>query len=168
MMGGRAAESLIFNTSTNGAENDLKQITKLARKMVLDWGMSDKFGHMAFGGQREEVFLGEELGVRREYSDGTAREIDEEVKHILENSYTKAEETLKKHRDLLEKVAEELLEKEEVSGEWVEELINKEGVRSGAIGVYYVLRTAYWFCFFSCYTQYAIRNTLIYYHQKSG
>lgn len=130
MMGGRAAESLIFNTATNGAENDLKQITKLARKMVLDWGMSDKFGHMAFGGQREEVFLGEELGVRREYSDGTAREIDEEVKHILENSYTKAEETLKKHRDLLEKVAEELLEKEEVSGEWVEELINKEGVRS--------------------------------------
>lgn len=125
MMGGRAAESLIFNTATNGAENDLKQITKLARKMVLDWGMSDKFGHMAFGGQREEVFLGEELGVRREYSDGTAREIDEEVKHILENSYTKAEETLKKHRDLLEKVAEELLEKEEVSGEWVEELIDR-------------------------------------------
>ena len=128
MMGGRAAESLIFDTATSGAENDLKQITKLARKMVLDWGMSDKFGHMAFGGQREQVFLGEELGGRREYSDSTAREIDEEVKRILEESYKKAEDALREHRDILDKVAEELLEKEEIPGKWVEDLLKeKEG-----------------------------------------
>lgn len=123
MMGGRAAESLIFDTSTSGAENDLKEITKLARKMVLDWGMSDKFGHMAFGGQREQVFLGEQMGSQREYSDSTAREIDEEVKRILEDSYKKAEDALKEHRDVLDKVAEELLEKEEIPGKWVEDLI---------------------------------------------
>ncbi|MDR8391995.1 ATP-dependent zinc metalloprotease FtsH [Aliifodinibius sp. S!AR15-10] len=123
MMGGRAAESLIFDTSTSGAENDLKEITKLARKMVLDWGMSDKFGHMAFGGQREQVFLGEQMGSQREYSDSTAREIDEEVRRILEDSYKKAEDALKEHRDVLDKVAEELLEKEEIPGKWVEDLI---------------------------------------------
>lgn len=131
MMGGRAAESLIFDTSTSGAENDLKQITKLARKMVLDWGMSDKFGHMAFGGQREQVFLGEELGGRREYSDSTAREIDEEVKRILEDSYKKAEDALKAHRDILDKVAEELLEKEEIPGKWVEDLIKDKQGKKG-------------------------------------
>jgi len=126
MMGGRAAESLVFDTSTSGAENDLKQITKLARKMVLDWGMSDKFGHMAFGGQREQVFLGEELGGRREYSDSTAREIDEEVKRILEESYQRAEDALKEHREVLDRVADELLEKEEIPGKWVENLIRKK------------------------------------------
>ncbi|MFH5884117.1 ATP-dependent zinc metalloprotease FtsH [Halalkalibaculum sp. DA3122] len=123
MMGGRAAESLIFDTSTSGAENDLKEITKLARKMVLDWGMSDKFGHMAFGGQREQVFLGEQMGSQREYSDSTAREIDEEVRRILEDSYKKAENALKEHRDILDKVAQELLEKEEIPGKWVEDLV---------------------------------------------
>lgn len=132
MMGGRAAESLIFDTSTSGAENDLKEITKLARKMVLDWGMSDKFGHMAFGGQKEQVFLGEQMGSQREYSDSTAREIDEEVKRILEDSYNKAEQALKDHRDVLDKVAEELLEKEEVPGKWVEDLLkNKQQADTG-------------------------------------
>ncbi len=124
IMGGRAAEELIFDTATSGAENDLKQITKLARKMVLDWGMSEKFGNMAFGGQREQVFLGEELGSQREYSDSTAREIDQEVKRILEESYQKAVDTITEHRDILDKLANELLEKEEVSGstvmEWIE------------------------------------------------
>ncbi|MDZ7694945.1 MAG: hypothetical protein U5K69_28150 [Balneolaceae bacterium] len=126
MMGGRAAESLIFDTSTSGAENDLKEITKLARKMVLDWGMSDKFGHMAFGGQQEQVFLGEQMGSQRKYSDSTAREIDEEVRRILEDSYSKAEQALKDYRDVLDKVAEELLEKEEVPGKWVEDLLKKK------------------------------------------
>ena len=130
MMGGRAAESLIFNTSTSGAENDLKEITKLARKMVLDWGMSDKFGHMAFGGQREQVFLGEQMGSQREYSDSTAREIDEEVRRILEESYKKAEDALKEHRDILDKVAKELLEKEEIPGKWVEDLVKEKQNRN--------------------------------------
>lgn len=125
MMGGRAAETLVFDTSTSGAENDLKEITKLARKMVLDWGMSDKFGHMAFGGQREQVFLGEQMGSQREYSDSTAREIDEEVHRILEDSYYKAENALKEYRDILDRVAAELLAKEEIPGKWVEDLIKE-------------------------------------------
>jgi cell division protease FtsH len=124
MMGGRAAETLIFDTATSGAENDLKQLTKLARKMVLDWGMSDKFGNMAFGGQQEQVFLGEQMGSQREYSDSTAREIDEEVKRILQEAYDKAVDTITEHRDVLDRLAEELLEKEEVPGskvmDWLE------------------------------------------------
>lgn len=119
MMGGRAAETLIFDTATSGAENDLKQLTKLARKMVLDWGMSDKFGNMAFGGQREQVFLGEQMGSQREYSDSTAREIDEEVKRILQEAYQKAVDTITEHRDVLDRLADELLDKEEVPGSQV-------------------------------------------------
>ncbi|SMO70732.1 ATP-dependent zinc metalloprotease FtsH [Fodinibius sediminis] len=119
MMGGRAAENLIFDTATSGAENDLKQITKLARKMVLDWGMSDKFNNIAFGGQREQVFLGEQMGSQQEYSDSTAREIDQEVQQILKTAYDRALEAINKHRDVLDKLADELLEKEEVSGKIV-------------------------------------------------
>jgi len=119
MMGGRAAENLIFDTATSGAENDLKQLTKLARKMVLDWGMSDKFGNMAFGGQQEQVFLGEQMGSQREYSDSTAREIDEEVKRILQEAYQKAVDTITEHRDVLDRLADELLDKEEVPGSQV-------------------------------------------------
>lgn len=124
MMGGRAAENLIFDTATSGAENDLKQITKLARKMVLDWGMSDKFNNIAFGGQREQVFLGEQMGSQREYSDSTAREIDQEVHRILEESFERALTTIKEHRDILDKLADELLENEEVSGKKVMEWLN--------------------------------------------
>lgn len=124
MMGGRAAENLIFDTATSGAENDLKQITKLARKMVLDWGMSDKFNNIAFGGQREQVFLGEQMGSQREYSDSTAREIDQEVQRILKESFDRALNTIKENRDVLDKLADELLEHEEVPGKRVMEWLN--------------------------------------------
>jgi len=126
MMGGRAAENLIFDTATSGAENDLKQITKLARKMVLDWGMSKKFGHMALGGEQEQVFLGKDLGQQREYSDATAREADEEVKKILETAYKRALNKLKEHRDVLDKVADMLLDKEEIPGSVVLNLLKKK------------------------------------------
>lgn len=126
MMGGRAAENLIFDTATSGAENDLKQITKLARKMVLDWGMSDKFNNIAFGGQREQVFLGEQMGSNQEYSDSTAREIDQEVHQILKTAYNRALEAIKEHRDILDRLADELVEKEEVSGQIVMEWMNKK------------------------------------------
>lgn len=116
IMGGRAAEDLIFDTATSGAENDLKQIRELARKMVLDWGMSDKFGNIAFGGNREQVFLGDEISSKQEYSDSTAREIDEEVKRIMDAAYTEAKSTLQNYRDILDRLADELIEKEEVPG----------------------------------------------------
>lgn len=124
MMGGRAAETLIFDTATSGAANDLKQLTKLARKMVLDWGMSDKFDNMAFGGEQEQVFLGEEMGHKSNYSDSTAREIDEEVHRIVSEAYDKALATLQEHSDVLDKLAQELLEKEEVEGSQVMEWLN--------------------------------------------
>jgi len=126
MMGGRASEDVVLGTHTSGAEDDLKQATQLARKMVLSWGMSEKLGHMAFGGRQEQVFLGEEIAQRREYSEQTARDVDEEIRSILERAYNHAVSTLKEHRDALDRLAEALLEKEEISGEEVVEIIGVE------------------------------------------
>lgn len=131
MMGGRASEDLVLNTKTSGAEEDLRQATTLARKMVLSWGMSDRLGHLAFGGRQEQVFLGEELAQRREYSEQTAREVDEEIKTILDSAYQRAIETLQQHRGALDRLAEALLEKEEISGERVLEIIGVEDKEKG-------------------------------------
>ena len=78
MMGGRAAEDLVFDTATSGAENDLKEATKLVRKMVVDWGMSDAFTNVAMGSGQKEVFIGQQMGKQRDYSEATAQRIDEE------------------------------------------------------------------------------------------
>lgn len=129
MMGGRAAEELKNGSMTSGAENDLKQATRLARKMVLDWGMSDKLQHRALGSQRQSVFLGEEIGHPREYSEATAREIDEEVAKILNNAYTRAVSTLSAEEDKLEKLADALLEKEVLDGGEVEQLVGTKAKR---------------------------------------
>lgn len=126
MLGGRAAEDLVFDTSTSGAENDLKQVTKLTRKMVLNWGMSDAFPNMAMGSEEEEVFLGKELGQKREYSEATARELDIAVKDIIDAAYKRAKATLVEHRDALDKLADMLLEQEEVPGKAVMELLERE------------------------------------------
>jgi cell division protease FtsH len=123
MMGGRAAEEIVLDTNTSGAENDLKQATNLARKMILDWGMGETLKQVAFGGQRQQVFLGEELSHRREYSETTAREIDEEVKKILSEAYERARRILDKHRDELDQLVDVLIEKEEISGDKVLELL---------------------------------------------
>ncbi|MGD2048793.1 MAG: ATP-dependent zinc metalloprotease FtsH [Chloroflexota bacterium] len=119
MMGGRAAEELAFETFTSGAENDLRQATQLARRMILSWGMSEKLGHVALGQQRQQVFLGEEIAHRREYSEQTAREVDEEVKSLLESAYRRALDTLEGHRSQLERVAAALLDREELTGQEV-------------------------------------------------
>ncbi len=126
MLGGRASENLVFDTHTSGAEDDLMQATRLARKMVLNWGMSPRLGHMAFGGGREQVFLGEEIGQQREYSEQTAREVDEEIKAVLDQAYEHAVTTLKEHRDGLDRLAQALIEKEELSGAEVTEIIGVE------------------------------------------
>ncbi|MEX0780792.1 MAG: ATP-dependent zinc metalloprotease FtsH [Balneolales bacterium] len=125
IMGGRAAERMVFDTATSGAENDLKQVTKLARKMVLDWGMSEKFRYTALGGQREEVFLGEQMGSQREYSDETAREADKEANNILEQAFHRAEDILNKNKDALDDLAEMLLDREEVMGDEILKLVGK-------------------------------------------
>jgi cell division protease FtsH len=126
MMGGRAAEEVAQGTATSGAADDLKQATRLARKMVLEWGMSESLGQMALGDGHENVFLGHEIAQRREYSEATAREADEEIKKILKEAYDRAVEVLQKHRDGLDRVAQDLVEKEEISGKEVLELVEAE------------------------------------------
>ncbi|MFB6273833.1 MAG: ATP-dependent zinc metalloprotease FtsH [Salinibacter sp.] len=126
IMGGRAAEEIIFETATSGAENDLKQVRKMARKMVLDWGMGEKFKHISLGEDQGNVFLGEELAKGREYSDETAREVDQEIRRITENAFERAVQTLDEHRDAFDNLAEMLIEKEEVPGQDVLQLVNGE------------------------------------------
>ena len=131
MMGGRTAEDLVFQSVSSGAQDDLKQATQLARKMVLDWAMSEKLGPVALGSRQDHVFLGEEIGKPKEYSEETAREVDMEIKNILNQAYEKALSILKAHRDELDRIADELMEKEEISGDEVLRLIGeKESVPS--------------------------------------
>ncbi len=123
MMGGRAAEMLVFDTATSGAGNDLQQATKIARKMVLEWGMSGRFEHMALGSPSENVFLGEEITRQREYSEMTAQEVDREVESLLDTAYSKAVNLLREKRDAMDSLAEELMEYEELPGSRVYELV---------------------------------------------
>jgi cell division protease FtsH len=124
IMGGRAAEELVYSTATSGAENDLKQVRQTARKMVLDWGMGDRFKHVALGEDQGRVFLGEELSKGKNYSDATARQVDEEVQKISEDAFDRAISTLRENRDAFEKLADLLIEREEVPGEDVLQLLN--------------------------------------------
>ncbi len=128
IMGGRAAEQLIFNTATSGAQNDLMQVAKLSRKMVMDWGMSERFGHISFGNGQEEVFLGRDMNRQREFSDSTAREIDEEIKAISKEAYDRAVKTLKDNQQAFDRLAELLIEHEEVAGDMVTRLLKGEDV----------------------------------------
>jgi cell division protease FtsH len=122
MLGGRAAEELIFGDVTTGAENDFREATKLARRMVSDWGMS-KLGPLASSGEQRNVFLGEELSRGREFSEHTAQEIDDEIKRILTEAYDRAVKTLKDHRKELDNLATKLLEKEDLEADTVMELL---------------------------------------------
>ena len=114
-MGGRVAEEIMFGTKSTGAQNDLVRATEIARRMVREWGMSDRIGPMAWGSQGA-VFLGEDLVHTRDYSDETARVIDEEVERILRDEESRARKTLREHRAGLVAVAEALLERETVDG----------------------------------------------------
>ena len=125
MMGGRAAEVLVFDTATSGAGNDLQQATQLARRMVLEWGMSGRFEHMALGSKGEQVFLGEELGKPREYSESTAQDVDNEVESLLNEAYTKAEKLLSSKREVMDRLAEKLIAEDEVPGEEVYALLDQ-------------------------------------------
>jgi cell division protease FtsH len=122
-MGGRIAEELVFGVISTGANNDLVGSTELARKMVREWGMSDRVGPMAWGSQGQ-VFLGEDLMHTRDYSDDTARVIDEEVERILRTEEDRCRETLTEHRNGLDLVARALLEHETIDGREVERLID--------------------------------------------
>ena len=124
ILGGRAAEELIFGDITTGAANDLEEVTKLARNMVTRYGMSDKLGPMVYGQKDELVFLGREIGEQRDYSDSVAEEIDAEVRRIVGEAHDKASEVLVKFRDKLETVARRLIEIETIDGDEFEALMS--------------------------------------------
>ena len=122
-MGGRVAEKIVFNHVNSGAANDLEQATAIARRMVREWGMSERVGPMAWSGH-QQVFLGEDLMTSgREYSDETAKMIDDEVARILQEQEARAHSVLSKHRRALDVLAEELLEKETMDGAEVARIV---------------------------------------------
>jgi len=123
ILGGRAAEELIFNDVTTGASNDLERATELARKMVTRYGMSDVLGPMTFGQKEELIFLGREISEQRDYSEQTAQQIDHEVKRFIEEAYQRAKDLLIEHRDKLEAISQRLIEVETLEGADLEALL---------------------------------------------
>jgi cell division protease FtsH len=141
LLGGNASERLIFGDTTTGASNDIEKATDLARRMVTEFGMSDKLGPLSFGKRDELVFLGREIGEQRNYSDEVAKQIDEEVRAIIDHAYERAMDVLVKHRDKLTALAEKLVAEETVDAEEFEKLFSdlppKEdthGVRPQIVG----------------------------------
>ncbi|MDK2991210.1 MAG: cell division protease FtsH [Clostridiales bacterium] len=114
LLGGRAAESLVMNDVSTGASNDIEKATSIARKMITEYGMSDVIGPITLGTKEEEVFLGRDLGSYRNYSEKVAALVDGEIKHIIEESYKKAENLLRNNINKLHKVAQALMEKEKL------------------------------------------------------
>jgi cell division protease FtsH len=123
LMGGRAAEEIIFRTTTTGAGNDIERATELARKMVCEWGMSEKLGPVTFGKKDEQIFLGREMASHKNYSEATAVEIDGEIRRIVEDNYSRVRRMLTAQVDTLHRLAEVLIEKENLSGAEVDEII---------------------------------------------
>ena len=115
-MGGRAAEELVFDQITTGASDDLKKATDLARQMVTSYGKSEKLGPVTFGDDDHDVFLGRDFVTRKDYSEKKAREIDDEVSSILNSLYVAAKQLLEENRDVLNRIAEALLERETLTG----------------------------------------------------
>jgi len=125
-LGGRAAEKLVFQQLTTGAGNDIEMATKLARKMVCEWGMSDTLGPLTFGKNEEEIFLGREISRPRDYSEQTSIIIDKEISKLVTDAQKRAEDLLSKNIDTLHALAKALLEREILDGEEIEKIMNGE------------------------------------------
>ncbi len=123
LLGGRAAEEIVFGERTSGAGNDLERVTEISRRMVCEWGMSEKVGPITFGKGEEQIFLGKEISKPKDYSEETAIEIDSEIKDIIKTNYSKTKALLEDHIELLHKLAELLLEKEVIDGKELDELV---------------------------------------------
>ncbi len=128
LLSGRAAEKLVFNQLSTGASNDLERATKLAKKMVCEWGMSDAIGPVRFANNQEEVFLGREISQPRDHSESTAQKIDDEVRRILLTANAKAEEMLSENIELLHKTSKILLEREVLEGEELNMIMRGENL----------------------------------------
>jgi cell division protease FtsH len=132
LFGGRVAEELVFDEISTGAHNDLTRATDIARRMVIEYGMSPKFGPLAFEAKRGPVFLDGGLAAPKEYSEETAREIDQEVARIIQETYARVRDLLTKRRDDLERLARRLLDKEVVEGEELRALLDASPATSPA------------------------------------
>ncbi|MGB4459118.1 MAG: cell division protein FtsH, partial [Defluviitoga tunisiensis] len=126
LLGGRAAEEIVFKDITTGAENDLKRATQIARKVVAELGMSEKIGPVSWSDESEETFLARELFQEVNYSDETAKEIDLEIKRLINESYEKAKTMLLEQKEKLDLIANYLLDKETISGEELKNLLDKD------------------------------------------
>jgi len=122
-MGGYAAEDIIFQENTTGAQNDIDQATEIARRMVCEWGMSKSLGPIAYGQKEEPIFLGKEIARHKDYSEETAQQIDKELKSIVESGLKQAKALLTEHRDHLELLATTLVEKETLDDAQIRELL---------------------------------------------
>jgi len=132
MLGGRAAEESVFQRLTTGASNDLERATGLARKMVMEYGMSEQLGPMTFGERDELVFLGRSLSEHRNYSEAVARKIDVEVRRIIGNAHLRALEVMKTHRELLDSLAQLLIQKETLDEAEVHALLSETLVEASS------------------------------------
>ena len=132
LMGGRVAEELVLKEMTTGAGNDLERATDLARKMVCEWGMSEKMGPLTFGKQNEQVFLGREMGSQRDFSDQIAMEIDQEVRRLVTENYERAKRLLTENMASLKSLAEALLEKEVLDGSDIDQILYAVHIPSGS------------------------------------
>ncbi len=122
-MGGFAAESIVFQENTTGAQSDIEQATGIARRMVCEWGMSPSLGPIAYGQKEEPIFLGKEIARHKDYSEETAQRIDQEVREIVESSMQRAKEILTEHRDQLETLAKTLVEREMLDDDEIRRLL---------------------------------------------
>ena len=123
LMGGRTAEEICLNQMTTGAGNDIERATEMARKMVCEWGMSDKMGPLTYGTKEEQVFLGRDFSNQKNFSDQTAKLIDQEVKALVMGGYNTAKELLNGHREQLEKLALALLDRESLDAKEITEIV---------------------------------------------
>jgi cell division protease FtsH len=131
-MGGRVAEEIVFNDITSGAENDIQKATQIARRMVTQWGMSDKLGTVQMGHREELVFLGRDLGEQRNYSEEVAAIIDEEIRSIVNHGYQTAKNILTKQRTKMDAVVERLKVVETIDAKELDEILAQEEPAAGA------------------------------------
>ncbi len=136
LLGGRAAEEMVLNHQTTGAGNDIERATEIARKMVCEWGMSDKLGPLNYGKKEEHVFLGKEIQRQRDFSDDTAQNIDSELKRIVTDCFERARRILRENSDILHAIAKNLLDKEVLDGQEIDRIIEelRNGLEAAARG----------------------------------
>jgi len=130
LMGGRAAEELVLNIQTTGAGNDIEKASELARRMVCEYGMSERLGPLTFGKREEQIFLGREIAQHRDYSELTAQRIDEEVRDLVTGAYNQAKKLINDNMDALHRMANALLEKETLDSKDIDAIM--EGVSEAA------------------------------------